>query len=167
MEDQDIARLVRVPDVDKVLEFEGELLADVTTEVPDSPRWTEMELYHLTDGTGRYVLHVVGRSVVYHVHDGPCNSGTATAAVEIPDDAEPCQVCRPGRDLPDDVTFDYEDDRHSAHVCADAPAVLVALRSTGSRATSRPFSNPAMRLLAAARQCDRDIDALLSGVERL
>jgi hypothetical protein len=164
MEDRNIARLVRVPDVDKVIEFEGQLVADVTTELPDAPRWTEMDLYHLTDGTGRYVLHVVGRSVVYHRHDSECNSGTKTPLIDVPDDAEPCPNCHPSEGH---IYVDVEDDRHSAHVCADAQAVLVALRSTGSRATSRPFSTPALRLLATARQRDPAIDALMSGVERI
>ena len=166
MEDHKTAGLMRVPDVDKVIEFEGELIAEVTTELPDAPRWTEMELYRLTDGTGRYVLHVVGRSVVYHVHDSDCNSGTATDAATLPGDAEPCLTCKPTA-YTDTETVDFEDDRHSAHVCATAADVLVSLRSTGSRASSRPFSTPALRLLAIAKQKDPAIGALMSGVERI
>lgn len=167
MEDQPTQSLIRVLDVDHVLEFQGELVADVTTEVPHQSRWTEMELYRLTDGTGRYVVHIVGRSVLYHVHDGECNSGSATDAAELPDDAEPCSTCKPNRDLVDGEILDFEVDRHSAYVCGSAAEALGQLRSTGARAAVRPFSAPALRLINSARQKDDAIEAIMSAVERI
>lgn len=111
----------------EVIEFEGELIAEASTERQDDPRWTEIKIYR-TDA-GRYVVHRTGRSVVYHVAGGPCNFGVATRGSDLPPDAEPCrpQNKRQGRSClppgPDDPGFDpsaeyeMELDLHSADVC--------------------------------------------------
>lgn len=54
----------------RTLEFEGEKLAEVSSERAHSPRWTEMKLYR-TD-SGKYVLSKVGRSRV--LHDPSCTA---------------------------------------------------------------------------------------------
>lgn len=51
----------------RVIEFDGELLADVSSRRPGAPRWTELRLYR-TDG-GVYVLEKIGASTVLHATD--------------------------------------------------------------------------------------------------
>ncbi len=166
--------LLQVRDADRVLEFHGTELAYVSTETAASPRWTEMSLFHLTDGTDRYVLQTVGRSVIYHGHDSACNSGTATRALDLPEDAEPCPRCRPRvfdpdlEAVTDGDTVDLESDRYGVHVCAAAGDVITRLRISRVNAGALDsFSAPAMRLLDHARQVDAGIAAALQVVERL
>lgn len=49
------------------VEFEGELLAEVSTEEPGEPRWTECAIYK-TKG-GQYVTQMTGRTEVEGEHD--------------------------------------------------------------------------------------------------
>jgi hypothetical protein len=148
------AELFRVRDAARTLEFFGSLLAHVTTESPRLPRWTTMDLYRADDG--RYVLSVVGHSVVYHVHDGPCNSGVPLPASRLASDAEPCPRCRPpGYDVdpgPDDV-IDMEEDYYTVTVCPTAREVVDRLK-TRRNGTTGPLSRPAMRLLQIAGTLD-------------
>jgi len=157
------AEIHRVQDVDRVIEFEGTLITNITTEVPESPRWLELELYRLTDGTDRYVLHVVGRSVVYHVHDGACNTGVAVDPQDLPEDSEPCFKCKP---FAGDGTVDLESDRHTVHVCDTASDVVDKLRLPRGGA-SGSFSAPSRRLLDHAAMSDDGIRAAISPVQRL
>lgn len=60
----------RIPDGDREVTFTGELLASATSDDGKAQRWTIFELYR-TDA-GRYVLHKVGRSVVYHTAESRC-----------------------------------------------------------------------------------------------
>lgn len=169
----DPGELLRVRDADRVLEFQGTRIAYVSTESASSPRWTEMNLFHLTDGTDRYVLQTVGRSVVYHGHHSECNSGTAVFMANLPEDAEPCTRCRPPTFYPDGdaddrrTAVDLESDRYSVYVCALATDVITRLRISRANTALDSFSAPAMRLLDHARQVDAGIAAALQVVERL
>jgi hypothetical protein len=158
------ADLLRVPGEDRTYEFHGHLVADVTTETDESPRWTEMELYRFTDGTERYLVHIAGKSVVYHEHDSACNAGSPTTRDQLLDDAEPCPRCQPdvrGRD--DAYVIDAESDRHSVTVCETAADVLQALRLPGRRG----YSAPAQRLLERTKLADERFAATTNAVERL
>jgi hypothetical protein len=155
---------------DHPIKFVGVLVADITTSSTTIPRWTEMELYHLTDGTDRYVVHIIGCSVLYHVHNGECNAGVGTKYIDLPEDAEPCPRCRPKPQTDcdqDDNIIDYEVDRHTAYVCANAEEAVNKLRSTSAKNASRSFSGPAWRLLTAAAQQDPAISAVINAVEEL
>src|SRR5277367_2869186 len=87
------AQLVRVQGDDQVYEFNGELIATATTHRQGKPRWLDMELWRVTDGTGRYVIGRVGKSLVYHKHDGPCGRGVPVPAMELGFDAISCADC--------------------------------------------------------------------------
>lgn len=54
----------RIRDGARLVTFNGDVLAEVSSHRPSSPRWTELTLY-VTD-SGRYVLSKVGRSQVLH-----------------------------------------------------------------------------------------------------
>jgi hypothetical protein len=174
-----VGQLTRIPDSGRTLEFHGVEIAYVTTESPTLPRWTEMRLYKVTDGTGRYVLSVVGRSVVYHQHrdDGTgCNAGVATLAENLFDkvgdtDAEPCFRCHPTavEDIPLDMMIDMEKDRYSVHVCADAAAVIEKLRNKKNATAHTPgtISGPGQRLLDIAVGIDPSMMNSATVIDRI
>lgn len=160
------AQLVRVQGDDTVLEFNGELIATATTHWPGKPRWLDMELWRVTDGTGRYVIGRVGRSLVYHKHDGPCGRGVPVLATDLDATAIPCVDCgapalnitkaMPGRHVM------KEAEHPSAEVCEGAQEVLQALRMSGVG-----YSAPAQRLLDIARLRDQRVNEAMSTVRRL
>lgn len=164
---------IRVQDASRTLEFEGTMLSDVSTETDRNPRWTEMELYKVDDG--RYVLSIVGRSVVFHEHDSQCNSGVPTQVSglnpEMLEELEPCQRCSPPEpeDLAGTPTIDLEADRHTVHVCADANAVVEKLRNpkTTSANGTGLISGPGQRLLAIAASVDDGIKNAVTVVDRI
>lgn len=143
-------KLIRLRDSYREVEFVGELLSEVSTDNSSSPRWTEMELYLVTDGPnqGKYVLSVMGRSVVYHQHNGSCNSGVPVSVKEIDEDFEPCIRCNPPAPhaLGASVTVDLEEDRPQVHVVADPQELLKKLHNPRANA----ISGPGQRLLAIA-----------------
>lgn len=145
-------KTIRVPDKYDMVEFTGELLADVSTETPSAVRWTEIEIYRTE--AGNYVIHRVGRSVLYHVHQGVCNTGVGVKARDLDDDAQPCRRCRPPEweDLPDEMLVDQELDKHQVDVCS---AHEVQQRLTLRRPDGSTFmSNPAQRAFTIAAEAD-------------
>jgi hypothetical protein len=151
------------------IEFNGLLIAEASTERVDDPRWTEIQIYR-TDG-GQYVVHRVGRSVVYHVADGPCNFGVTTLGARLPEDAEPCRPrnkrfgrsCEPpARDDPHfdpDAAYEMELDLHSADVCS---ATEVPRRLSQSRGGTESMSSVSHRALRVAIETDPDLRAALT-----
>lgn len=185
----------KVQDTRGTKEFTGILLSEVSTETREGPRWLEMDLYRITDGvnTGSYVLHLVGRSVVYHAHRSTCNRGIPRTPrdEDWAADAEPCRVCKPpywavtddatGNPMRDSVTrelvpntdfvtteFDLEMDRHTAFLCATAEAVVAQLEESSRHQRSpSKLSAPAQRLLDAAALIDPDIAKAITVVEKI
>jgi hypothetical protein len=159
-------QLVRVQGDDQTYEFNGELIATATTHRPDKPRWLDMELWRVTDGTGRYVIGRIGKSLVYHKHDGPCGRGVPTPAMELNFNAIPCADCGApslniARSIPGRLVM-REAEHPSASVCQDAHEVLQALRLPDIG-----YSAPAQRLLDTARLRDEKINAAMSVIKRL
>ena len=170
---------VRVRDIDGVLEFTGERVTDSTSdENNDHHRWTDLVLYRLTDGSGRYVLQTIGRSIIYPAVDG-CERGVHTKLADLADRylddecedpvPEPCPVCQPldieADDLGDTIVK-MEIDRYAAHVCRDVGDLLQRLRLTRSKSPGQ-FSMPALLLLDRAKVLDEGIAEALSQVRRL
>lgn len=169
----DSSKLIKLRDSYREVEFVGQLLSEVSTDNNSSPRWTEMELYRITDGqnTGKYVLSVMGRSVVYHVHNGACNSGVPVAVKEIDEEYEPCHRCNPPAPhaLASLLSVDLEEDRPQVHVVSDPQELLKKLHNPRANA----ISGPGQRLLAIAafhedgRVRDEGIHNAINRVERL
>lgn len=166
-------KLTKLRDSYRDVEFVGELLSEVSTDNNSSPRWTEMELYKITEGpnAGKYVLSVMGRSVVYHQHNGSCNSGVPISVKEIDEDFEPCHRCNPPApsDLASTLTVDLEEDRPHVHVIANPQELLKKLYNPQANA----ISGPGQRLLAIAAfhengsVRDEGIHNAINRVERL
>jgi hypothetical protein len=165
--------LITIPSEGRPLEFAGVLLAEKSTERPEVQRWTDLLLYGTTDGTGRYVLVSVGRSVRYHVYGGMCNQGVRTHTRKFPKDAEPCPRCRPAnwRQHPGD--YDMETDNYKTRVCRDAFDLIEKLGETPERkdikkgSVKKNLSNPAQQLLEQAAEVDANIARAMQVPERL
>ncbi len=171
--------LVRIPADDVMLEFAGELVGSASTEKPGKPRWVEIRLYKVSDGTGRYVLHRTGKSLAYHRLDAPCNRGVPVAASRLALNAMRCPECNPPelavtRSMPGHQVS-AESDHTAAVICTDATEAVSRLRlpnpmsakASGSGLISGRYSAPAQRLLDEARQNDPDIAAALSQTRRI
>ena len=170
--------LIRVPDDSEVLEFAGHMIGQSSTGGPHKLRWVEITLYKVDDGTGRYVIHRVGPSRVYHTVGNACNRGVPMAAAKLRDDAVPCADCRPpARSLAvfePGLEVSAERDHHGAVVCADAAEVLRRLRmrdplevAGGRSIIGSNYSAPALRLLDEARLKDSEIAGLMQTVRKL
>lgn len=125
-----------VKDGPRVITFEGEILADVSSRRGDASRWTEMTIYKTDAQT--YVLAKIGRSTVVH------SPGCSEIRGKIPR----FQEAYPGDDP--DVGFEYhecvpdeydftellvEEDRCWALITSDPAMVIDALyrKRQGSR----------------------------------
>ncbi|HET9131835.1 MAG TPA: hypothetical protein VFO86_12850 [Terriglobia bacterium] len=100
------------------IQFNGVRLAHQTTETPDSVRWFEIEIFRTE--SGKYIIHRIGVSLVYHMMNGPCvGRGTPTRFDKLNNDAMPCLTCKPPLEVDDDLSYTVsaEQDRHSAQVC--------------------------------------------------
>lgn len=147
-------RSYRLKDKLDDVEFVGEQIAFATTETATSTRWTEVTIYR-TIGQ-QYVIQRVGRSVLYHLHDGVCNTGIPTAYADIPqgdEDLVPCDRCNPPDvdDLEIDELVDLELDRYNVDICqADEVATKLQLsRPDGSTFMSQVAGRALAQALAA------------------
>lgn len=150
-----------VPDKYDDVEFMGELIGASSTENPDSVRWTEINIYRTEHG--KYVIHRSGRSVLYHRHDGVCNTGVPRQASTLDQELSvPCARCRPGRltTLAGNTTVDMELNKDSVDVC-EAHEVYDTLllrrrdRTTGNDTTF--MSNPSQRAFEQALMTDEHL----------
>ncbi len=96
--------------------FTGTRIAHSTTETALSLRWIEIDIYRTVGG--RYVIHRIGVSLVYHAHNGSCkDTGVAMQYSDLKSDAEPCVLCKPPMEADPELIVDSETDRHTAVVC--------------------------------------------------
>jgi hypothetical protein len=167
--------LITIEEPDAVVEFRGLHIADVSTRAGTQPRWTELWLYQITDGSAGYALANSGKSVLYHVPGGPCNTGLPRKAGDIPDDQldrliahdhpvdndEPCYP--PSLEHLanfDDTLINVEMDRNHVIKCVTAADVVRTLqqeRRVRGKTAERFLSGPATRLLRMAADSDPDI----------
>ncbi len=149
--------MYEVRDGSRKLQFNGRQLAASSSHRRGTTRWIEFELYRTESGS--YVLSRVGVSLVYH--------GAACAlvkryglqeldAVELHDDAIPCDECRPSRTA---VLVFPEKHRYWAQVSDDPEAVLDALYKYDAGG-ARYLTNVAQRLLEDASEHDPRIEQI-------
>lgn len=157
-------RRYKVKDQYNVIEFEGELIGEATTETDSSPRWTEIRIYKTA--AGNYVVERVGVSLVYHDPDAGCASGVIKPVSALSADdrnvLEPCERCRPGAigNLRQNIMLQIETDRHSAEgIQADALVNALTLRRNNG---SKYVSNVAQSALNDALNHDLDLAEVLA-----
>lgn len=137
-------------------EFTGWLLAEESTEVPHSRRWTVLEAYRTVGGS--YVLRTLGCSVEYHRANSDCNTGERKKARDMEIDLEPCRRCKPRADYMNPALLDEE-----FNVEVEIPTIKVStspkdfIRSL--HRGNEELSFVAFRLLRALREIDPDIRA--------
>jgi hypothetical protein len=149
----------------KRVQFRGVLLAPSTTRTRRKSRWVELELYtHDPDPRypGRYFLHVIGQSLVYHRPSGGCNTGVPTLCQDLPPNAVQCRECTPPPCAPGE-TVNLESARHRLHDCATPEEVIAALQDP--QVTGSGLSTPAEHLLEVAAKADPGIAAALDVTE--
>lgn len=145
-------------------EFQGELIAEVSTYGPERPRWFEMKLWEHENGG--WVLDRVSMSITYHASDTNCqrrgNSnrragavqlmGVPTKVSDLPPEAEPCETCDPA--WPDEMSGDtmvrFEVPRHTVIHCPTAMSLVEAITQDPNRPGSSFASGPATELLTKA-----------------
>lgn len=155
------------------LEFVGEKLVDLSWSYDDAAeadhtRWTDLILYRVYDESSayRYVIQVVGRSVVYHKANGPCRYGVVMHVSRIRRDTErydalvPCNQCGVGdideMDGTDSVAVEV--DRPSLEKCRGAFDVVQVLQRRSARERESGLS---MKMLQTAVEVDDDIASAL------
>ena len=148
-------------------EFEGEIVAEVTSDDGERARWIEMSLYRLDDGSG-WAVHRRSMSILYHRADTTCRTpkqarpGVRSTALQLEGDAEPCSKCRPPeRDALDpDATVRIEIPRDNVHLLDTDQQVVDDL--TVDRRTGTPYwSQPVVELLVAAGRKHPQLLALI------
>lgn len=161
--------LVRIEGRRSATEFQGTLVAEVTTYGPDRPRWFEMKLWEHSNGG--WVLDRISMSLTYHASNSDCRRhngdrmGTPTRVADLPPEAEPCIDCDPA--WPDQMSGDtrvrFEAPRHTVIHCPTARDVIEAVTVDRTKPGSQPFaSGPATELLTTAAGKDALIAAALT-----
>jgi hypothetical protein len=160
------------------LEFVGETVADLSWTYGEARerrhrRWTDLTLYRVDQSEWRYVVHIVGRSMVYHTPKSPCGRGVGTqVGLLAQDDAryQALVACdRPGcapmelDDLDDSALVAVEEDLHNLERFRDATGVVeyIYKKSEGQQ------SGLSMKLLQTASRLDKDIEEAMMKMRRL
>ena len=161
-------RRLNVRDSSRIVAFTGVRLGNISSERPDSLRWTELSIYRTT--TNLYIAHRVGISCVAHNVDCDVIRGKNLPSVLAMkndefkiEDREPCPVCRPDiieSARRDPLSVRGETDRHWAGVCQDAPSLLNALHTM--RNGARSLSGLASAVLNMAAENDEQIAAAMA-----
>jgi hypothetical protein len=161
-------RQIKVRDGARTVAFNGQLLGFISSERPDSLRWTELSIYR--NDAGRFIAHRVGVSCVAHRID--CDVIKGKKLPSIVDmktdefavaDRQPCPVCRPNivAEVADDpASIRGETDRHWTGICDDAVSLLNALHTMKNGA--RSLSGLASAALNMAAENDDQIAAALA-----
>lgn len=149
-----------LPNGDTSVRFTGELLSKKSSRrSPTDLRWTEIEIYKTQ--AGKYVVHKIGRSVVYHLPGQSCSSGIVKDL--RPSQVEdlgllPCPRCRPAGYL---VQVCVETDRHTVHVTGSGRGVVESAHTQDDDKTIY-LTWPARQALTEASEKDDAIrDAFL------
>jgi len=154
-------------------QFEGELVAEVSTDDGERARWIEIKLYRRTDADG-WIIHRMSDSVLYHHIDTTCRTpksarpGQPMTAADLQDGAEPCGNCRPPEpdDMPPDHPIRIEVARNVVHPWNTEKQVVDDL--VMDRRTGTPYwSEPVIELVTAAGMQHREFLALLPTVDAM
>lgn len=143
-----------------------------TSRRDDSTAWADIRVYALD--SGGYLVHRTGYSLIYHTAATRCTTregvqrGIPASVDDLPDDAEPCQRCRPAdpQRLPDgEGVIRYEFPRHTFDQCDTPEQVVDKLTRIRHRdkTTSVQYSQPVTDCLD---QCVRNDEAFAAFAQR-
>lgn len=146
-----------LPNGDQRVQFTGQMLGKRSSRQGDHDlRWTEIEMYKTQ--AGKYIVHKVGRSVVFHRANQACSSGTSTRNLSLLNDRVPCPRCNPDQIQMLGTTNPalIETDRHTVHV-SDTAAGAVESCYTQDKDRVAYLTYPARQLLAEVAQNDTSV----------
>jgi hypothetical protein len=147
--------MLEVRDGDRVLQFNGTLLAKSTSERRGAYRWIEFELYKTESGS--YILSRIGVSLIYHGAACAIVSKyrlNESASESLSSKAVPCEECQPDDSL--DLVFP-EKYRYWAQVSDQPEAVLDSLYKYDETNGAYYLTSVAQRLLQQAARVDSGI----------
>jgi hypothetical protein len=136
----------------RTVQFTGVLLSTASSQRPDALRWTEISIYRTQ--AGKYVIHKVGRTVVYHRTGQPCTSGSTEIKGDMRNALRPCPKCSPvlnGAVSTSPLTF--EEDRHTVHVTETGDGVVESAHTQDADGTAY-LTRPAKQALLSAAARD-------------
>lgn len=146
--------MYKVRDGNRELQFDGELLAESSSQQRGQHRWVEFQLYRTKSGS--YVLSRIGQTRLFH--DPGCaivqrNHLKVSDPDELTENHVPCPECDP---------YDYEEvaiekPRYFALVSEHPDAVLEALYKYDTSG-ARYLTLVAQRLIERAGELDTRID---------
>lgn len=149
--------MYEVKDGSRILQFDGRLLGESSSQAQDSTRWIEFKLYKTESGS--YILSRVGVSLVYHGAACPLVRKYKLNEIDIQElrkDSRPCEECMPSNQLP--LVFP-EKERTWAQVSDGPEAILEALYKYNYDG-SRYLTKVAKRVLEEAAKVDERIDLM-------
>lgn len=141
----------QVRDGERILQFDGDLLAESTSHRRGQTRWIEFKLYRTKAGS--YILSRVGNSIVFHGRGCSLVSQYRLKSGDVAVDAAPCESCSPHHD--EDELFP-ERIRYWAQVMEQPTSVLEALYKYDSDG-AKYMTLVAQRLLSQASRVDTRI----------
>lgn len=155
------------------LRFRGEVIADLSWTYEQAReighnRWTDIRVYQVADNkVYRYVVEVIGRSVVYHRVDGSCHKGVTMSVARISEDEDrydalhPCDLCKPVEldELDDSKKVTVEVDLPKIIKCRNAEQLVGELRGDGS--------NLSLKILQAVCLVDKKVEEAAAGMRYL
>jgi|TARA_R110000796_G_scaffold180209_2_gene296808 hypothetical protein len=149
--------MMEVKDGPRTLQFNGKLLAESTSERPDSLRWIEFKLYKTESGS--YILSRVGVSLMFH--GAACYlvkkyNLQETSTDNLHDEAVSCEECNPDESA---VLVFPEKNRYWAQVSDKPDSVLIALYKQ-DQGGARYLTGVAQRLLNSASEVDTALAAV-------
>lgn len=162
-------RLIKLRDRFDLVTFRGEVVTEVCwtygeAQTHGRPRWTDLRLYRVfpQNEQWHYVLHIMARSILYHVPGGTCSHGFRATVEQISKEDEekyqylqPCPEsgCSPSDldELNDEDVVAVEEDRYEVLKFKTARDVAQFLRGETEGA---PRSGLNLRLLEKAIRGD-------------
>lgn len=147
--------MFQVKDGDRVLQFEGELLAHASSYRPEADRWVEFDLYRTNAGV--YVVSRVGYSNLYHA--ATCSvvrrgRHTPSPVATLTETSKACTMCNPHASVDQANELIYpEKPIYWAQVCQNAAGVLESL-AMYDQDEARYFTHVSRSLIRAAAKRD-------------
>jgi EXLDI family protein len=140
----------------RIVRFQGTHLARKTSDDGDRLRWLELDIYRTR--AGKYIVHQVGKTVVYHLTDSDCTPKSfETVDLSKLDEGEPCPVCLPPSDDPEKLTkVRFESDLHRVMIHETAKGLVESLENVNSQGR-RYHSRVVRDVLIEASTVDEDI----------
>lgn len=168
---------VKIEDRFLAKEFDGTRIGNVSTRRHGIPRWADLEVYKMDDGSG-WLIHRTGMSTVYHTAGTSCRTasgeqrGQPATTADLPDNPVSCGQCEPPwpEDLEADEVLRFEFPRHSFDTFTspgDVVTFLTTIYNRRTRHTATVMSEPVTELLRQCRLNDPDFASAPRPVERI